>query len=266
MAIREYGSSGPWIVLLHGGPGAPGYMAPVARGLAGSFRVLEPFQRRSGDTPLSVARHIDDLHQVVIRCGDKQPALVGHSWGAMLALAYAAAHPNSARALVLVGCGTFDQASRDRVRETREARLDNALGRRLEHLAVESPDPDQRLAALGSMMLPLDSCELIDGALELGTCDARAYQETWDDMLRLQTQGVYPASFAAITQPVLMLHGAADPHPGPMIRASLMASLPQLEYREWERCGHYPWLERAVRDDFFAVLRQWLSDQRLPDR
>ena len=25
-----------------------------------------------------------------------------------------------------------------------------------------------------------------------------------------------------------------------------------------ERCGHYPWLERAVRDEFFALLRGWL--------
>ena len=48
MRIREYGSAGPMVVLLHGGPGAPGYMAPVARELADSFRVLEPLQRGSG--------------------------------------------------------------------------------------------------------------------------------------------------------------------------------------------------------------------------
>ena len=58
-----------------------------------------------------------------------------------------------------------------------------------------------------------------------------------------------------------MLHGAADPHPGLMIRASLEPYLPQLEYHEWERCGHYPWLERAVRDEFFSVLRAWLINK-----
>jgi hypothetical protein len=35
--------------------------------------------------------------------------------------------------------------------------------------------------------------------------------------------------------------------------------MPQLEYREWARCGHYPWIERAARDDFFACLRSWLT-------
>jgi pimeloyl-ACP methyl ester carboxylesterase len=82
-------------------------------------------------------------------------------------------------------------------------------------------------------------------------------------MLRLQAEGVYPASFAAIGVPVLMLHGAADLHPGRMIRASLAPHLPQLEYREWDRCGHYPWLEKAVRDEFYSTLRGWLA-QHLP--
>ena len=44
-----------------------------------------------------------------------------------------------------------------------------------------------------------------------------------------------------------------------MIRAGLEPYLPQLEYREWERCGHSPWVEKFVRAEFFAVLREWLA-------
>ncbi len=65
--------------------------------------------------------------------------------------------------------------------------------------------------------------------------------------------------FAAITSPVLMLHGSYDPHPGKMIRDSLTPHLSEFEYREFERCGHSPWLERFAREDFFATLRSWLS-------
>src|SRR5881397_3652262 len=112
MKVRKYGISGPQVVVLHGGPGAPGYMAPVARGLADSFRVFEPLQRGSGPEPLTVARHVADLHDLLERrCGNARPALVGHSWGAMLALAYAAEHPGRAASLVLIGCGTFDKAA-----------------------------------------------------------------------------------------------------------------------------------------------------------
>jgi pimeloyl-ACP methyl ester carboxylesterase len=90
------------------------------------------------------------------------------------------------------------------------------------------------------------------------TCDARAHQETWDDMMRLQAAGIYPQAFERIRVPVIMLHGTADPHPGQMIRTSLEPYLEQLEYLEWDRCGHYPWLEPAARDDFFRVLVEWL--------
>jgi pimeloyl-ACP methyl ester carboxylesterase len=267
MQVREYGTSGPPVVVLHGGPGAPGYMAPVARGLADAFRVFEPFQRGSGDEPLTVARHVADLHEWVEGCCEgARPALVGHSWGAMLALAYAAAHPGCAAALVLVGCGTFDLAARDRLRTIRQERMDDDLRRRMARLPEEFPDPDERLRVLGDLTQSLDSYDLVSTEGEKGACDMRAHQETWEDMVRLQAEGVYPAAFSAIKAPVLMLHGAVDPHPGPMIRASLEPHLPQLEYLEWERCGHYPWLERAVREEFFAVLHSWLARQFAADR
>ena len=68
----------------------------------------------------------------------------------------------------------------------------------------------------------------------------------------------------APANPVLMLHGAADPHPGGMIRTSLLQYIPQLEYREWGTCGHYPWLEQDVREAFLTELRAWL-DRPEPD-
>jgi hypothetical protein len=79
--------------------------------------------------------------------------------------------------------------------------------------------------------------------------------------VQLQEAGVYPAAFAAITSPVLMLHSRYDPHPGKMVRASLAPYLPQVEYSEWECSGHHPWGEKFVREEFFAVLREWLPRQ-----
>lgn len=246
-------------MVLHGGPGAPGYMAPLARELADSFRVLEPLQRGSGGPPLTVGAHVADLDALIeARCAGERPALVGHSWGAMLALAYAAERPGRVRSLALVGCGTFDAASRAQLQAALDERMGVVLRRSMEGLAQQHADPDERLRALGNLLLPLYSCEPTVSELESEACDARAHDETWQDMLRLQRTGVYPAAFAAIDVPVLMLHGAADPHPGQLIRASLERHLPRLEYREWPHCGHYPWLEKRVREDFFAALREWL--------
>jgi len=258
--VREYGTSGPRVVLLHGGPGAPGYLAPVARRLAGSCRVLEPLQRGSGGKKLTVACHVADLYETLTaRDEAERVVLVGHSWGAMLALAFAADHPGTVQSLVLVGCGTFDETARERLELLRESRVDDDLRCRIERLEREIPDLDERLAWIGRLLLPAYSHDLADDRIDFAGCDAGAYHETWNDMLRLQTAGRYPAAFAAIDLPVLMLHGAADPHPGSLIRASLEPYLPQLKYHEWAFCGHYPWLERAVREEFFDTLTGWID-------
>ncbi len=262
MQVRTYGVAGPWVIVMHGGPGAPGSVAAVARGLADSFRALEPFQRRSepGGPRLTVDLHVEDLHDLIeSQCGDAQPALVGSSWGAMLALAYAAKYPSRAGPIVLVGCGTFDREARKRMHAVIAERTSRELKRRIGRLPKEVPDPDERLGVMGELILPLYSFDPIEGGLESERCDAQGHQETWSDMVRLQVEGVYPAAFAAIRSPVLMLHGAVDPHPGAMIHSSLAPFLPQLEYHEWERCGHFPWLETTIREEFFAYLRDWLK-------
>ena len=88
--------------------------------------------------------------------------------------------------------------------------------------------------------------------------DHAGKQETWADALRLQREGREPERFHAISARVIMLHGDVDPHPGPSTRDVLRAWVPQLEYVEFEKCGHQPWNERHARERFLAVLRRWL--------
>ena len=266
--VRTYGTRGPNVVVLHGGPGAPGSVASLARELAPTCRVLEPLQRRGGGgEPLTVARHVEDLREVLeARLPHAPAALVGWSWGAMLGLSLAAAHPDRVAALALVGCGTYDETTRTLYR----ARVADRLGpegraRKAElaaRLAVET-DPAERdrlLAASGAIVDsaqavdPLDD-DGIDDALEV---DAQGHGETWNDVLALQARGVEPASFAAIRAPVLMLHGADDPHPGAATRDLLARHVPHLEYVEFPRCGHSPWKERHARDPFLAALAAWI--------
>ena len=266
LRVRTYGTRGSTAIVLHGGPAAAGGAAPIARGLASHFRVLEPWQRGSGAAPLSVARHVADLHAVVQACPDPpRPALVGESWGAMLALAYAAAHPDAAGPLALVGCGTFDPVARARLQAILEERTDQALRAALDRLEEEHLDPDERLARRYALTHRLYDYDPLppepNPEANREPFDMQAHNETWNDMLRLQAEGMYPAAFARIRSPVLMLHGDYDPHPGPMIRDSLALLLHQLEYVELVRCGHRPWAERYAREEFFAALRAWLLEK-----
>jgi len=265
ITVREYGAAkhglgGPLVLTLHGGPGAPGSISPVARGLADRFRVLEPLQRGAGDVPLTVAQHVADLDEVIRdRAGDAPPALVGASWGAMLALAYAAEHPDRAGPIVLVGGGTWDKVARGTLQQIIRDRMGEEDAVRLETLDEDYPDPAERMEALGDLILPVFAFDADPDLKSDDAFDAEGNVETWGDMIRLQEAGAYPAAFSAITTPVLMLHGDYDPHPGRPIRDSLLPVLPQLEYVELANCGHDPWIERQARDEFFAVLADWLS-------
>ncbi len=265
LRCRRHGERGPLVVVIHGGPGAAGYMAPVARELSNEFRVIEPLQRGSRDGPLTVARHVEDLRDVLLHeARGERPALVGSSWGAMLALAFAAAHPELAGPLLLIGSGTFDPASRARLKELIAERMTGDLARRLEVVEREITDPDARLEARADIITETYCFDPLTLDLEGEPVDAAANEQTWADMLRLQADGTYPAAFSAITSPVLLVHGDYDPHPGPMVRDSLAPHVRSLVYRELPRCGHYPWIERHARDAFYALARQWLhavSDQ-----
>ncbi len=54
--VRKYGNHPYRVAVVHGGPGAPGYMATVARELAKTVGVIEPLQTKE-----SVVGQIDEL-------------------------------------------------------------------------------------------------------------------------------------------------------------------------------------------------------------
>lgn len=255
---RRYGSSGLLVVCLHGGPGAPGELAPVAQRLSTAFRVLEPFERRSGTLTLNLQVHVDDLARLVRETGSQKAALLGFSSGAITALAFASMYPELASTVVLVGTATLTTEARAEFKRRLSERLDAVTARRLAELGAR-PDTDERLEAQAALVT---QAYLVDPLVlpEHVWVDARGHHDTWRDMLRLQESGEHPESFRSISCSLLMIHGREDPHPGEIIRRSLHAVVPQLEYTELAGCGHYPWLERSAREEFYAVLERWLKN------
>ncbi|MFC1532035.1 alpha/beta fold hydrolase [Thermodesulfobacteriota bacterium] len=257
--IGIYGDKGPAVIVLHGGPGASGGSTHVAKGLSDDFRVFEPWQRVSGDKPLSVAVHIEDLYQLICsRCGDEKPALVGESWGAMLALAFASEHSDTIGPIVLVGCGTFDKSSRAEGAKIRQQRIMDYIKKHPEHSSDLELNLDDQIMKYHDMT---DTYELDPNKPETEPFDMKAYTETWTDMLHLQEEEIYPQSFTSIKSPVIILHGEYDPHPGKMIRDNLTQYIHHLEYYEFEKCGHAPAIEKHAKNEFFKVMRDWLKNK-----
>jgi pimeloyl-ACP methyl ester carboxylesterase len=250
------------VIVLHGGPGASGGSALVAEGLSDDFRVIEPWQRISGDKPLSVSVHVDDLYRLICsRCGDEKPALVGESWGAMLALAYAAEYTESIGPIILIGCGTFDKESRFEGKKIRQQRILDYIKKHPEHHSDLYLPFNEQIMKWHNMTDTYEEDSNRVEESEKEPFDMKAHTETWNDMLRCQEEGVYPRSFTSIKNPVIMLHGTYDPHPGKMIYNLLKSYIPHLEYREFDKCGHAPAIERHARDEFFRFMRDWLKNK-----
>jgi len=182
----------------------------------------------------------------------------------MLALAYAAAHAGSAGPRSWIGCGTFDLGARAKLQETLRTRMNAEVEERLER-AGESLTKIERLKAIVDVLRPVYLYDPLPASQHKRKSIARAQQETWDDMVRSQADGIYPAVFASIKNPALMVHGTFDPHPGQPHSRGPPAYMPQMEYRELEQCGHYLGREGAA-DKFFALIREWLKKHYVGDR
>ncbi len=114
--VEAFGNiNAPVVVVLHGGPGADYRYLLALSALAKDYRVVFYDQLGSGlsqrvpASQITVKSFVADLDAVIQHFSPKLPVhIVGHSWGAMLASAYAGAHPDKVDRMVLAEPGFLD--------------------------------------------------------------------------------------------------------------------------------------------------------------
>ena len=97
------------IVVVHGGPGFDHmHMLPVSR-LADTYKLVFYDQRASGRSTgkvdrqsITAKRFVEDLKKIQRSLSLDKFHLLGHSWGAMLALLYGITYPEDLRTMVLL--------------------------------------------------------------------------------------------------------------------------------------------------------------------
>ncbi len=243
----------PKTFFLHGGPGAQGSLHGLAKALA--TPCAEVLQTRAQNKPLTVQNHVEDLATLL----PKDPTLVGHSWGAMLALSYAATHPDSVKNIVLVGCGTYSKTSRAEYERRTAERTDPAKKAALKAALQNAKTPEESASAFADYAHYATSVQVYDPIPDPypgppGEYDPNALAATWPDVLRLQAEAVEPQRFTRIQCPVTLVQGEQDPHPGPHILQDLKPYIPHIAYHSLPLCGHEPWLERNARAQFLKLL------------
>lgn len=252
--VRFYGSSPYSAAVVHGGPGAPGEMAPVARELSLSRGVLEPLQSED-----SLEGQVVELAEVLREYGENPLVLIGHSWGAMLSFITAARYPDLVKKLILVGSSVYREEYAAGIMPERMSRLGEEDRKELISLMerFDTPEvekPDSMMARFGELTMKADSFDLMTHESEGLEFDADINLKVSGQAGELRRSGGLISLGRNITCPVVAIHGDYDPHPAEGIRKPLSGLLDEFRFISLEKCGHYPWYERHARDSFYRLL------------
>jgi proline iminopeptidase len=278
---REIGRGQP-IVVLHGGPDFDtGYLLPELDRLADAFRLLYYDQRgrgRSADgvrpEDVSLGSDVEDVDAVRQHFQLESTAVLGHSWGAVLALEYALRHPTRVSHLILMNPAP---ASASDVAVFRQLYVDK-LGADMDRQralvasdAYQEGDPEAvaaryRLHFKPALKRSADYEKLMarmktgfirqgkDGILKARAIENRLMRDTWQvddyDLLpRLRTLDI----------PTLVIIGDQDFIPRD-IAVHIARAIPNARLITMKDCGHFAYLEcpgdvhRAI-DGFFRHPR-----------
>lgn len=251
--------TGPPLVLCHGGPGLWDMFAELAAALADRHTVHRFDQRGCGRSelagPYTVARAIADLDAVRAHTGHDRVALLGHSWGAQLALGYALAHPDRVTRLVyLSGTGLSMTSWRDAFETAYAARVDTDLVRRLE---AGSAAERREAAVLRWTADFADRTRAREWAERMATpwfpVNLAANRGLWTELTDTWREPELVAACRDLPVPTLILEGAEDVRPRWAVD-SLADALPDVTRVTLPGVGHLPWIEapgpclQALRD------------------
>jgi pimeloyl-ACP methyl ester carboxylesterase len=257
--LRLYGHAPFRVAVLHGGPGAPGEMAPVARELARERGVLEPLQ--TADT---LEGQVQELRGVLETRADPPVTLVGWSWGAWLGYILAARYPALVSKLILVGCPPFEDRYVAQIQSTRLSRLTKDQRLELEGITValekfSTKVPNALLDRFGEILSEADSCNLLPGHAEEIPVQFDINQRVWGFAAAMRSSGELLRLGKRIRCPVVAIHGDYDPHPAEGVQKPLATILKDFRFMLLPHCGHAPWREREAQDLFFEILNKELS-------
>lgn len=256
--LRVYGEKPFKIAVLHGGPGAPGYMAPVARELSSTWGVLEPLQTAS-----TVEGQVQELKEVLQESADLPVCLIGSSWGAWLGFIFSARFPDWVNKLILVGSGAFEEKYADGIMDNRLSHLDEKERGEAYFLMdalidPEVPNKDALMARLGKLCTKADAFDPLTLNTEEIDVQYDIYNSVWNEAWELRKSGALLDLGEKIKCPVVAIHGDSDSHSAEGVRDPLSKVLENFRFILLEKCGHYPWIEKHAKDEFFKVLKDEL--------
>jgi pimeloyl-ACP methyl ester carboxylesterase len=237
--VREAGA-GPGVVCIHSNASSSGQWRGLMDLLAPKFHVLAPDSYGSGKSPdwrsdrtITLLDEVKFIEPVLAKAGSPL-ALVGHSYGAAVALIAALANPGRVRALALYEPTLFSLLDAEQPRTNDSDGIQNAVAQASAALDAGNPD-----AAAGHFI----EYWMGPGAWA-HTPDARKppIAESVKNVRRwahaLMTEPTPLATFRSLDIPVLYMIGKRTTQSARGVARLLAATLPRAELVEFDDLGH----------------------------
>jgi pimeloyl-ACP methyl ester carboxylesterase len=257
--FRTWGKPPYKVAVVHGGPGTPGAVAPVARELAKNTGVLEPLQTKD-----SIDGQVEELADVLKKHANIPVVLIGHSWGATLSCLTTACHPHLVKKLILIGTVPLDWKEMPDYMLTWLNRLSEE--ERVEFLSLANltwdgtaEDRSEPMGRFIRLVVKAESYDLIPLEDEVLQYQIGINMAIGREIRKLLGGGELLKASRQITCPVAAIHGDFDARPANAVKESLSHFLKNFKFILLENCGHNPWMERYARDKFFKVLREEIA-------
>jgi proline iminopeptidase len=252
------------LIAIHGGPGlASDYMAPLARLAGPGRRVVLYDQRGSGRSTRSptrdytLAAQLADLDAVRAAVGAERVVLVGHSWGTVIALAYAFENaPLHVSKVVLVGMGA-PTAAEDRrsFGAAFAARRDKLQRAGIIPRVRPPPSGDDCIAAFNATLPAHFADARHPGARRL----AGSYHcDVTHAALRGAGEWDFRGDLENFAVPLLLVIGDADANFAGCRETAALVPAEKAVLGVLRECGHFPFIECP--DAFYGMVSRFLSE------
>lgn len=258
-------SSGPKALFLHGGPGLFSYMERLCEAVTPFCRPIFYDQRGSKQTDaiIGIEDHLADLAMIVDRSfPDSRPILVGHSWGAMLAVLFASRHADQTDKVIAVASGPLNRASgsaftKELLRRFGERRpyLDDLW----KALVSEADASVQPTLACHYLQEVFPFYQPGSGSLsDLGPLHWD-FKASWNTMMESDAYidtDTYAEAVSKIPCSITVIHGSRDPLPARDLFPIFAQHQPSAKLHEIDGAGHYPWIGGGAGPFMRILLRE----------
>jgi pimeloyl-ACP methyl ester carboxylesterase len=255
----------PPLILVHGGLDHCRNWDAIAKALQPHFHIMAPDLRGHGDSEwakgssYSLTDNVYDLTRLMRLVAPQDAAIIGHSMGGMVALAYAGTYPERVSRLVVLD-GAFLSGSQPASTAEQMSRWIDQLDRISEYQpsafrTIE--EAAKRLSARNKRLTPALALHLARHGVRSGADGL--YRWKFDHYQRARapyrlSSDEYVGLWSRIACPTLLMWGDESFLPDP---TGLLAHFKQAELQKIEGAGH--WLHHDRLDVVLASLRRFFD-------